>query len=132
MDGAFKYSLQGSRQTTKRLVPAQAQTHAQDPNPMDWTATVNSTQTGNGNVNRGARTTTDRRPRAPAVSEAELKARKTAGCCFTCGNLGHMARNCGYAPPLNPPRINQLVTELPEIKLHVAVNRIESPENSEN
>lgn len=111
LDGAFKYTLIGGRPQFTSSKPSRhaveqqtlsSQSPSKDPDSMDWTPTINKMDT---------------RPRAQAVSKAELEARKAARACFTCGNKGHRSRDCYYAPPLRVPQASQILASPPKIKL---------------
>ena len=124
MDGAFKYSLTGSR----RKSPTRNQRHASPPpqqmaqdtgDAMEWTAT-------NAAGKQRSRSS-DKRPRAKPISQKEHDARRAAGACFTCGNKGHTAKFCYYAPGGRTTRTTQtMLTEAPAIVKHVRDNDIES------
>jgi hypothetical protein len=137
MDGAFKYNITGTRQQTSlsptrgpRQPPSNppapqnltTQAPAVDSSAMDWTASINST-----------RVDKETRPRVKAVSRAELEARKAARACFTCGNMGHRARDCYYAPPRKGPRINAAITSPPPIAtLASTVAPVQEEESSDD
>lgn len=103
LNGVYKYTLSGARaasaQQSKRKTrsqspPVQMQVSGQTDDRMDWTHT-----------NRAG--TQDNRPKADRVGRKELDARKAAGVCITCGNKGHWAAQCYYAPPVRYTKINR-------------------------
>jgi hypothetical protein len=114
-NGAFKYDVLGNRarnttgEKPKQMAPPPLQrvrneSAQKDPDAMDWVQTA-STQKRE-----------DKRPRAPPISAAELEARRKQGVCFTCGNAGHMSRQCYYAPPPRRPQVSSVQTTKPELK----------------
>lgn len=125
--GAYRYDIHGNRAKEKNFTkpmttpPAVIQHVAagplvtkKDPNEMEWA----STNKGAFGVAQGQHQQ-DRRPCAPPISETEFQLRKQKGACFTCGNPGHISRNCYYAPPPRRNfRVNQVATVMPQIVVY--------------
>jgi len=58
---------------------------------MDWEATASTNQFNGNRLHRILLPEDMRNP-----SQKELRARKNAGACFNCGNVGHIAKRCQY------------------------------------
>jgi hypothetical protein len=48
------------------------------------------------------------------ITAKEIEAHQQRRACYTCGNIGYIARQCGYAPPQDNVKPNQVHTSLPE------------------
>jgi hypothetical protein len=112
-DGAYKFNLGGQtnaprnqRQTAQTAPPPQAPPPAA-PDPMDWTQA---------NKNQAHPQSTDARPFAQQISRQEFEARKAKNVCYTCGNAGHVSRQCYYQPAPRPQRQTRanVITEPPQ------------------
>jgi hypothetical protein len=113
LDGVFKYSLGGERKKPEPIgqpsPPHQKPVFQATPigsDAMDWTPSSSK-----GFVRRS-----ESRPQLPCrmqkITEKELEARRQRRACFTCGNTGHVARDCGYAPPKDSVKLNRTRTSL--------------------
>ena len=61
---------------------------------------------GDRNKGQGERKGNNGRQRAKWVDVTEREARREKRLCFRCGASGHRLRECPYAPPVEPTRIN--------------------------
>jgi hypothetical protein len=139
-NGAFRYGIGGNKDksTSKgtpppinfvtAAEPTSLPPASKDPNVMDW-AQTNQTDAGNRN-----KRDSDKRPRAPPCSQEEFDERRKQRVCYTCGNAGHIARRCYYAPPRRPVQTNNVIAQPPSIVMLTAGNsgtRNEEDESSE-
>jgi len=96
-DGVYKYNLGGQTNTTRNQRQAAQNTPSASPqapvpaapDPMDWTQA---------NKNQAHPQNMDTRPFAQPISRQEFEARKAKKVCYTCGNAGHVSRQCYYQP----------------------------------
>jgi len=120
LDGVFKYSLGGER---KRQEPTR------QPSPIyqrpvfqatatSGTAASNDAMDWTPSSSKGFVRRPESRPQLPEqmqkISANEMEARRQRRACYTCGNTGHTARDCYYAPPRNNVKLNQTYASIPE------------------